>query len=171
MSKQIRKRLFWNMVGTSGLIVGGMLALSVFLTYLFRADTSGVAHLVSNVVTFSAFVIVPFFLGKKFARKNALWGLTFQRALSYMLVMYILAGFIYGLSFYLIFNYDTEYFMPMIKASGLISGGDTKIIEETLKSPLKIAFASMTSMPFFSIMPALIISVLIKRNPAIRDYK
>lgn len=171
MSKQIRKRLFWNMVGSSGLIVGGMLAFATIMLYVLRADQSGTSQIANNIVTFAAFVIVPYFLGRKFAKKNALWGLTFQRALSFMMVMYILAGFIYGLSAYLVFNYDMQYYMSMMEVSGMKMQGNEQMIEDVLNSPFKTAFGFMVSMPFLTILPALIISVLIKKEPAIRDYK
>lgn len=169
MGKEIIRRVFWNQAGFSGLIVGGILAITNLSSYILKDNTS-VGVIVNNILFLFAFVVVPYILGKKFSIKNALWGLTFQRALAYMIVMFLLAGFIWGVSTFVVFNYDQQYYNDFFvsKMSG-IENVSTENLEALVKSPLSMAFGFVFVMPFFAFLPAFIIAALIRRNPAIKD--
>lgn len=170
-SRVIKRRVFWNQAGFSGLIVGGILSVTTLFAYLLR-DNSSVNIVVNNLLLLAAFAIVPYLLGRRFSVKNALWGLTFQRALAYMLVMYLLAGFIYGVSTFIIYNCDKEYYMSECQKvmSGMgIDSVNSESLEKMISSPIQMAFSFMFSLPFFAFLPAFIISALIRRNPAIKS--
>lgn len=171
MNKEIKRRVFWNQAGFSGLIIGGILSVTTLCAYIMRENPS-VSGIVNNLLLLAAFVAVPYLLGRKFSTKNALWGLTFQRALAYMLVMYLLAGFIYGVSTFLIYNYDIEYYTSECQKvmSGMgLDNVNSENIEQMISSPLQMAFSFMFTLPFFAFLPAFIISALIRRNPAIKN--
>lgn len=173
MGRAIKRRVFWNQAGFGGLIVGGILSVATLSSYFLRENPE-VNGVVSNVLLLSAFIIVPYILGKKFSTKNALWGLSFQRALAYMFVVYLLSGFIYGISVYITLNMDVDYYIAQYQKwlSGI--GIDTmknESIENMISncSPIQMAFSSMLTLPMVSFLPAFIISAIIKRGPAIRD--
>lgn len=171
MNKEIKRRVFWNQAGFSGLIIGGILSATTLCAYIMRENPS-VSGVVNNLLLLTAFVAVPYFLGRNFSIKNALWGLTFQRALAYMLVMYLLAGFIYGVSTFVIYNYDIEYYTSECQKvmSGMgLDNVNSENIEKMISSPMQMAFSFMFTLPFFAFLPAFIISALIRRNPAIKN--
>lgn len=174
MSELLRSKLFWNDVSLSGLIVGGVLAGAAGSAYFLRDST--IVTVVNNIILLLAFIIIPYLLGKRFAKRNALWGITFLRALKYMVIMYALAGFIYGFSLFLILQCDMEYYMTLyaefIKSMNVNGAEITdNMVEEVLASPFQLAMSSMFSLSFIALLPSLIISALIKREPAIKDYK
>lgn len=170
-SRAIKRRVFWNQAGFSGLIVGGILSVTTLYTYLMR-DNPAATGIVNQVMILAAFAIVPYLLGRQFSAKNALWGLTFQRALAYMLVMYLLAGFICGVSTYIIYTFDNEYFISecekVITGMG-IDNANRESLENMFSSPMQMAFSYMLTLPFVAFLPAFIISALIRRNPAIKN--
>lgn len=171
MGRAIIRKVFWNQAGFGGLIVGGVLTLTTLTQYLLRGNPEA-SGIINNILFLIAFIFVPYILGKRFSMKNALWGLTFQRALGYMFVMYLLSGFIYGVSTYIIYNLDMDYYVSECQKSMSGMGIDTmdaERIQNMIKDPMQMAFSFMFSLPFLASLPAFIISAIIKRTPAIKN--
>ena len=175
MEKIEKSKIFWNEAGMSGLIVGGLLSLSTLISYFLRGNIE-IGAFVNNIILLFAFVVVPYILGKKFRDKNASWGLTFQRALAYMLVIYLLSGFLYGVSTYAIYNLDTQYYLDeckkMIDVMGIQSQETDEVSDamaDMLGNPAQMAFSFMMTLPFLAFLPALIISALIKTRTSIKS--
>lgn len=164
MIGKLRSKLFWNDVGLSGLIVGGILAVAAASAYFLRDNAA--AGVVNNIILILAFIVVPYFLGKRFSLQNANWGLTFMQGLRYMIVMYALAGFIYGFSLFLILNFDVEYYMMLsAEFTKLLAIEGTEISRDVVKEVLVLS--SVFSLSFYTLLPSLIIGALIKREPAV----
>ena len=168
MSKVAKSKIFWNEAGMSGLIIGGLLSLATLVSY-FLKDNVATGAFINNIILLAAFIVVPYILGKKFRAKNSSWGLTYQRALAYMLVIYLLAGFIFGVSTFLIYNLDTEYYLSEaqklfenMNVEGVDGAEASEAMEIMIKSPSQMAFSFMMTLPFLAFLPALIISALIK---------
>ncbi len=168
-TSQSQKPIFWHHVAKDGLILGGVFALSVILTHVGREGNS--FGLIGTIIGFIGYFVVPFILGRRFAQDSALLGLSFRRAYSYVILIYILSGFILGVVTYFVINSDVEFYIDAhAKTSeilGLTNDAD-RSFDSLVSSPLNLAFSYMFVMPMLSWIPSLIIALFIKRAPAIR---
>ncbi len=169
MEKKERRKYFWNSASLGGLIMGGVLALGVVLTYATKNEMTWI----TNVSIVGAFVGVGYVVGKRFEKGMSPEPLSYGRALAFELSMLMFAGVIYGVTTYIMYTSDPAFYRSLQLEQLMAAGSSKSMIDLAsesfdilLKNPVMTIISSIFTMIIYGLFPSLITAALIRtRKP------
>ncbi len=163
-SNNTKESSFGNSVAIDGLIVGGVLAFSMFLSHLTRGELTFLS-VFSSMLSIFGLLFLPYILAKRYSVRTKPAPFPFGKAFAYVIAMYTLTGIIIALSFYVVTNLDLNHY---IESYNILT--DNKDVEGSkqfaslVRSPIKLALSYLFIMPFLALIPSLIVAAFVKRN-------
>lgn len=162
------KKLFYNSVATTGLLVGVALALTIFISYYMRY--SDYNSIVSNVLTMLAMFGITYYRGSNLAKE--LEEFKYFSAFRYIILSLGLSGILYGIALFIVYNYIApDYYineaitvLQQVESSQEAIDKTVVAYNEYVKNPMFMVGTSMFSMMFMGIFPALVVASLIKKS-------
>lgn len=174
MNKLEKKLFFWNSASRGGVFIGVILVLGIVMGYLVNNPTYN--GYINNIATFLGFIGGGYIFGKRFSKGYGKEEISFVKALSFVFVMILLSGVIYGIAIFVMYNYVAPDFYRAMYDEVLRSANFSKEFTQQMElsyalytgNPLVTVLSSIFNMAIFGILPALIIASFIKRG-AIKD--
>lgn len=168
--EKVAIRSIWADAPKSGAVIGVIVTVMLFLK-VWLTGLGGIL-LIAELLAVGYCI---YYFSRLRSQMYGAWGYTYGQSMSYIMVMMLFAGFIYGIGYYFVVNYIAAgYFSTALDQSleqmrgafgGLVTDESIENAFQILRSPLYWIFYGIMAMLIYGGLIGLFVSIFVKRDP------